>query len=107
MSNLTVRQIPVLGDIPVLGWMFRKRSDEVVKTNLYVFLTPRVIKNPGEALGIFQQKKGQIDTIKEGQINYYDKHSETSEESVTVSEPSQGPATVEPRVLEPRVVEPR
>jgi general secretion pathway protein D len=95
-------KVPVLGDIPVLGWMFRKRSEETVKTNLYVFLTPRVIQNPGEALGIFEQKKDHIDSIKEGEIKYYEKHSETSDESITVSEPIQEPAAVEPRVIEPR-----
>ena len=107
-------KVPVLGDIPVLGWMFRKRSEETVKTNLYVFLTPRVIKNPGEALGIFQQKRDQIETIKEGEIKYYEKHSGTSEESITVSEPNQNPAVVQPRVeprveprVQPRVIEPR
>jgi general secretion pathway protein D len=95
-------KVPVLGDIPLLGWMFRKKSDETVKTNLYIFLTPRVIKNPGEASGIFQQKKDQIDTIKGGEIKYYEKHSETSEESITIEEPIGEPAVVEPRVIEPR-----
>ena len=95
-------RVPMLGQIPVLGWLFRNRSDETVKTNLYVFLTPRVIKNPGEAAGIFQQKREQIDTIKGGEIKYYDKHSKESEESITITEPIQ-----EPRITEPRVVEPR
>ena len=50
-------KVPVLGDVPLLGWLFKKRTNEDVKTNLYVFLTPRVIKNPAEASGILQQKK--------------------------------------------------
>ena len=78
-------KVPVLGDMPLLGWLFRKKAEETIKTNLYVFLTPRVIKNPAEASGIFQQKKDQIDTIKEGEIKFYDKHSGKSEESVTIS----------------------
>lgn len=95
-------KVPVLGDIPVLGWLFRKQAEETVKTNLYVFLTPKVIKNPGEALGIFQQKKEQLDTIKGGEIKYYDKHSEKSEESITITEPIREPRRVEPREIEPR-----
>jgi hypothetical protein len=68
-----------------------------------------VIQNPGEALGIFQQKKDHIDSIKEGEIKYYEKHSETSEEPVTISEPFREPAAVrEPAVVqEPAVVAPR
>ncbi|MBW2430956.1 MAG: type II secretion system secretin GspD, partial [Deltaproteobacteria bacterium] len=89
-------KVPVLGDIPLLGWLFKKRADETIKTNLYVFLTPRVIKNPGEALNIFQQKKDQIDTIKEGEIKYYEKHSGQSEEPITITEPVQEPADSEP-----------
>ncbi|MDJ0815819.1 MAG: type II secretion system secretin GspD [Desulfobacterales bacterium] len=95
-------KVPVLGDIPLLGWMFKKSSTETDKTNLYVFLTPRVIKNPGEALGIFQQKREQIETIREGEIKYYEKHSGESEESIIVPAPIQEPQSVEPRVIEPR-----
>jgi general secretion pathway protein D len=95
-------KVPVLGDVPLLGWLFRNKADETVKTNLYVFLTPRVIKNPAEATGIFQQKKGQIDTIEGGDIKYYDKHPGESEKSITITEPLQEPESVEPRVIEPR-----
>ena len=94
-------KVPVLGDVPILGWLFKKRSEDTVKTNLYVFLTPRVIKNPGEAAGIYQQKKEQLDTIKGGEIKYYEKHS-APEESVTISEPIREPSSPEPRVIEPR-----
>jgi len=95
-------KVPVLGDIPILGWLFRKRAEETIKTNLYVFLTPRVIKNPGEATGIFQQKKDHIDTIKEGEIKYFDKHSEKLEESITITEPIREPRRTETIVIEPR-----
>ena len=81
-------------------WLFKKESEEVVKTNLYNFLTPRVIKNPGEALGIFRQKKEQIDTIKEGQIKYYEKHSGESEEVIVIPEPIEEPQRVQPRIIE-------
>jgi len=94
-------KVPVLGDVPILGWLFKKRSEDTVKTNLYVFLTPRVIKNPGEAAGIYQQKKDQLDTIKGGEIKYYEKHS-APEESVTISEPIQEPSRPETIVIEPR-----
>jgi len=97
-------KVPVLGDVPLLGWLFKKRGDETTKTNLYVFLTPRVIKNPGEAIDIYQQKKDYIDTIKEGEIKYYDKRSRQSEEPIIITEPEpeQKPGSVQPRVIEPR-----
>jgi general secretion pathway protein D len=64
-------KVPVLGDVPLLGWLFRNNSDKNQKTNLYIFLTPRVIKSPAEAQEIFENKKGQIDTIQEGKIKLY------------------------------------
>jgi general secretion pathway protein D len=47
--NSTVKKIPLLGDIPLLGQLFRSTSKSDVKTELMVFLTPRVVKNPDEA----------------------------------------------------------
>ncbi|MCB0391848.1 MAG: type II secretion system protein GspD, partial [Bdellovibrionales bacterium] len=41
----TVAKIPILGDIPILGWLFKSRSVDNVKTNLLVFITPKIIRN--------------------------------------------------------------
>ncbi len=65
-------KVPVLGDIPVLGWMFRKRTETSEKTNLYIFLTPRVIKSPLEAQEILQHKEGEMGSVKEGGIKLYE-----------------------------------
>ncbi len=42
-ENETVNKIPILGDIPILGALFRSTSVVKRKTNLYVFLTPHII----------------------------------------------------------------
>jgi general secretion pathway protein D len=39
----TVNKIPLLGDIPLLGALFRSTESGRIKTNLYVFLTPHII----------------------------------------------------------------
>ena len=41
----TVAKIPILGDIPILGWLFKSRSVDNVKTNLLVFITLKIIRN--------------------------------------------------------------
>jgi len=41
----TVTKVPWLGDIPVLGWLFKSTSTQLTKRNLLVFLTPRVIRS--------------------------------------------------------------
>lgn len=40
-------KVPLLGDIPVLGWLFKNTQSTVRKTNLLVFITPRIIKQYG------------------------------------------------------------
>jgi general secretion pathway protein D len=44
----TVTQVPLLGDIPLLGWLFKHRASNKIKTSLIVFVTPRVIRSPEE-----------------------------------------------------------
>ncbi len=44
----TVTQIPLLGDIPLLGWLFKHRAATKARTSLIVFVTPSVIRSPEE-----------------------------------------------------------
>jgi general secretion pathway protein D len=41
----TVNKIPILGDIPILGFLFRNTSVNKRKTNLYVFITPHIMND--------------------------------------------------------------
>ena len=38
-------KVPLLGDIPGLGWAFRSESKTMTKDNLIIFMTPTIIKN--------------------------------------------------------------
>jgi general secretion pathway protein D len=40
----TENKVPWLGDIPILGWLFKSVSRESRKTNLLVFLTPHIVR---------------------------------------------------------------
>ncbi len=50
-------KVPGLGDIPLLGWLFKNQTDANQRTNLYVFLTPRVVKSAEEADKLLSEKK--------------------------------------------------
>ncbi|MBW1714714.1 MAG: type II secretion system secretin GspD [Deltaproteobacteria bacterium] len=63
--------VPCLGGIPVLGWLFRSVSSSGGKTNLFIFLTPHIVENPEEAKEVYEEKKEQIEKIKEGVIKLY------------------------------------
>lgn len=55
VSNRT-DSVPVLGDIPVLGALFRHQSRQRVKTNLMVFLRPYVIRDAHAGRGLTQDR---------------------------------------------------
>lgn len=38
-------KVPLLGDIPVLGWLFKNQTKQVEKVNMLFFLTPKILTN--------------------------------------------------------------
>jgi len=52
-----VHKLPLLGDIPLLKYLFRYESRVRKKTNLLVFLTPRVVKDSEHLSEITEEKK--------------------------------------------------
>lgn len=55
-EEVNITKVPFLGDIPILGWLFRNKSVSMKKTNLLVFITPHVVKD-AEALGQITRDK--------------------------------------------------
>ncbi len=49
-TNVTesVTKVPFLGDLPFLGWLFRRTSSTEEKTNLLIFINPTIIKDAGD-----------------------------------------------------------
>ncbi len=86
-TSETDYRVPCLGEIPGLGWLFRSTSKGRLKSNLYVFLTPRVIKTPEEAASVYRQKKDQIDIIRGGKIKLYNEEGKLPEESTLPGPP--------------------
>ncbi|SBS29699.1 Type IV pilus biogenesis and competence protein PilQ precursor [Marinomonas aquimarina] len=41
---VTISKVPVLGDVPLLGAMFRQRTEQQEKRELLVFITPKLLK---------------------------------------------------------------
>ncbi len=40
----TISKVPILGDIPILGWLFRNKTKNVVKDNLLILISTRIIE---------------------------------------------------------------
>jgi general secretion pathway protein D len=57
-----VTKMPLLGDIPVLGWLFKTKNVTKNKTNLIVFLDPHIIKEPERLAEITKDKQKEFAT---------------------------------------------
>ena len=59
-TTQSAEKVPLLGDIPVLGNLFRSQSDQNVRTELIVFITPRVIRNADDARDISEELRARM-----------------------------------------------
>jgi type II secretory pathway component GspD/PulD (secretin) len=55
-------KIPFLGDIPGLGVLFRHKTTSNSKTELLVFLTPRIVMNPSQLAGLTTKERSNLST---------------------------------------------
>jgi type IV pilus assembly protein PilQ len=47
VQQKTVRKVPLMGDVPILGWLFKQREDFETGRELVVFMTPSILKTDG------------------------------------------------------------
>lgn len=57
-ADRTIQKVPILGDIPLFGLLFRRQSVRRDKTNLIVFLRPRIVTDPDYLLRITEEERG-------------------------------------------------
>jgi general secretion pathway protein D len=55
-SEEAITKVPVLGDIPILGWFFKFKTTSKNKTNLFVFISPHVVRETEVLTQITQEK---------------------------------------------------
>ena len=55
-TTRTETKVPILGDIPLLGVLFRSTADAVEKSNLVLILTPHIIRDQIDMRNIFERK---------------------------------------------------
>jgi len=55
-TTITENKIPILGDIPVLGFFFKYKSSRISKSNLLVFLTPYIVRDSRDMNKIWHKK---------------------------------------------------
>jgi len=55
-----VKKIPLIGDLPLIGGLFRFQKERLQKTNLLMFITPHVVSNQQDIEQITEAKKKEM-----------------------------------------------
>jgi general secretion pathway protein D len=63
--NDSVQKVPFLGDIPLMGNLFKVTKHTGGKTNLLIVITPHIIRSAEELEGFYEEKKEEIKTFQE------------------------------------------
>lgn len=71
-----INKVPLLGDIPILGWLFKSRSATVEKNNLILFITPRIMRQPENVRMVLDRKLKERDEFVEKAFGGEDQHRE-------------------------------
>lgn len=75
----TLQKVPLLGDIPVLGEVFKSRARSRVKTNLMVFIRPTIMRNAADRQALAARRYG---VIRNAQVQFNAKQEPTIDELI-------------------------
>jgi general secretion pathway protein D len=64
-DNITIseRKVPLLGDIPWLGWLFKSQNRQIEKLNLLVFLTPHLVRDDADMIELNARKAKDVNSL--------------------------------------------
>lgn len=71
-EEVNINKVPLLGDVPVLGWIFKNKKQEKKKTNLLIFLTPHIVKESEHLEKLSENKRSEFakaeERFKQGEL---------------------------------------
>jgi general secretion pathway protein D len=78
-------KVPLLGDIPGLGWLFKTHANSLKKTNMFIFITPHIVDSSPELAAIYYKKRDIMEYVQEGSSTIPDKffHAKPNPEHAT------------------------
>jgi type II secretory pathway component GspD/PulD (secretin) len=62
-KSSTDNKVPILGDIPLLGQLFKSSNKSDSKTELLMFLTPHIVQMPSQLAALSAKETGQSQLI--------------------------------------------
>jgi len=75
----TIEKVPFLGNIPLLGELFKSRTKSHVKTNLMVFIRPSILKNGADRAALTARRYG---VIRDAQLGFDPKREPTIDDLI-------------------------
>ncbi len=69
-----VTKVPILGDIPLLGALFRRRTTQKTESTLYLFITPKILGDPAfsDLLSMTRAREVEVEQLIGDRINLVD-----------------------------------
>ncbi|MDF3029875.1 MAG: gspD [Moraxellaceae bacterium] len=101
-TTKTVSKVPLLGDIPLLGYLFRASSNQKTKQNLLVFLQPTLLRDSASAAEMSQRQYEAIRALdmavsRSGKVSRLPEHVEAIYQGAKPkAEPAAQPAAKDP-----------
>jgi len=86
-SEERISKVPLLGDIPLLGWLFKRRRVEETKTNLLVFITPHIVHDAGDLERLTQRSRELMGRFREEEMRFPREMSPLQQELLDGSRP--------------------
>jgi general secretion pathway protein D len=59
-NDISRGQVPLLGDIPIMGNLFKNKTDGIRRTELIIFIRPRVVRDIAEAREVTEEFRQQL-----------------------------------------------
>ncbi len=59
-------KVPGLGDVPLLGWLFKTHENSGRKTNMFIFIAPRIVNSAPELVDLYYKKRDKLEEVKPG-----------------------------------------
>jgi type IV pilus assembly protein PilQ len=68
-NSETETALPLLGDIPVLGWLFKNRATNKQRNSLIVFVTPTIVRSPEDTearvRAVLEEKRNRLQAVQD------------------------------------------
>ncbi len=62
-TTRTASRVPLLGDLPLIGPLFSSTKDQKSKSELLLFLTPFVVRNPAEIQAVSERERSRLPEV--------------------------------------------